>query len=323
MQNSPENEGGRPRVTWLLPVKNGMPYLTETLASIEAQTYRNWEILVWDNGSTDGTLEELQRWIPSRLPGRVVMDRPLGLGAALAALVESSPTELCARIDADDVNLPERLEKQVAFLQAHPDVAVVGTQSYWMKEDGTNQGILYPRPRSSTEIALLQMTGSALSHPTVMFRRSRVIAAGNYLDIKPVEDYELWLRMLSRYQLANLDEPLIYYRVRETSVSQAAMSSNEIWEKMHDAFCKNSLETYGCSSKNARKLVKKSHPCSIVALLLILRHINQQKGQSAFKGIESAVFLDTAFGFTSRKDLISRFIIKMLRLLPQLQARGA
>jgi glycosyltransferase involved in cell wall biosynthesis len=61
-----------PNVTWLLPVKNAMPYLPEALASIEAQTYRNWTVIAWDNGSTDGSLEVLHEWIPSRLPGVVV-----------------------------------------------------------------------------------------------------------------------------------------------------------------------------------------------------------------------------------------------------------
>src|SRR5438270_212199 len=103
------------RVTWLMPVKNGMPHLPATLQSIEAQTYQNWEVLVWDNGSTDGTLEELQRWIPSRLPGRIVSAEPLSLGTSLARLVEAAETELCARIDADDVNYRERLEKQEEF----------------------------------------------------------------------------------------------------------------------------------------------------------------------------------------------------------------
>ena len=116
------------RVTWLLPVKNGMPYLPETLASIAAQTYHDWEVLAWDNGSTDGTVEELQKWIPSRLPGRVITGQPLSLGDSLAEMVQQCNTEFCARIDADDVNVPERLERQVAFLLAHPEVAVVGSQ---------------------------------------------------------------------------------------------------------------------------------------------------------------------------------------------------
>ena len=84
------------RVTWLLPIKDGMPFLPETLASIEAQTYQDWEVLAWDNGSTDGTIQELKRWIPSRLPGRVVTDCPLGLGLSLAQMVLRADTELCA-----------------------------------------------------------------------------------------------------------------------------------------------------------------------------------------------------------------------------------
>src|SRR3954470_6092499 len=111
-----------PKVTWLLPVKNGMPYLPETLASIEAQTYRNWEIIAWDNDSTDGTLELLQAWIPERLPGKIVTGNPLPLGRTLSELVQLAETEYCARIDADDVNYPNRLAVQVAFLNAHPEI---------------------------------------------------------------------------------------------------------------------------------------------------------------------------------------------------------
>ena len=77
-----------------MAVKNGMPYLPETLASIEAQTYRDWEIVVWDNGSTDGTLDELRRWIPSRLAGRVIYGNPLSLGTSLAKLVETARSNM-------------------------------------------------------------------------------------------------------------------------------------------------------------------------------------------------------------------------------------
>ena len=83
------------------------PYLTQTLASIEAQTYRDHEVLAWDNGSTDGSIDELNRLIPARMPGRVITDRPLSLGLCRAALVANATTELCACIDADDINLPE------------------------------------------------------------------------------------------------------------------------------------------------------------------------------------------------------------------------
>src|SRR5688572_14373433 len=104
------------RVTWLLPVRNGMPFLRETLESIRRQVYDNWEVLAWDNNSTDETLAELHKWIPSVLPGTVVADEPLSLGLSLARMVTAARTELCARIDADDINDPARLAQQVAYL---------------------------------------------------------------------------------------------------------------------------------------------------------------------------------------------------------------
>lgn len=83
------------RVTCLLPVKNGMPYLPETLASLQRQTREAWAVFAWDNGSTDGTIEELRRWIPSRLPGTVIIDKPMPLGECRAEMVRRASTEFC------------------------------------------------------------------------------------------------------------------------------------------------------------------------------------------------------------------------------------
>jgi glycosyltransferase involved in cell wall biosynthesis len=159
-------------VTWLLPVKNGMPHLPETLASIEAQTYCDWQILVWDNGSTDGTLDELRRWIPSRLPGRVIYDNPLSVGNSLANLVETAQTELCARIDADDVNYRERLEQQVAFLRARPEVTLVGTDVEFIDDKGSVIAGACTHQHEDTEIRWLLRWQCTFGHPTVLFRRS-------------------------------------------------------------------------------------------------------------------------------------------------------
>lgn len=206
------------RITWLLPVKNGMPYLTETLASIEAQTYRDWEVLAWDNGSTDGTLEELRRWIPARLPGRVIHDQPLSLGGSLARLVEVAETELCARIDADDVNYPERLTLQVAFLLEHPQVGMVGTQIEFIDERGSTYSGAWKQPCDNAEIRWQLRWACPFSHPTVMFRRSVIIAAGNYIDIVP-EDLDLWMRVGRISETANMPDVLLKYRRSSTSFS--------------------------------------------------------------------------------------------------------
>ncbi len=208
----------RPPVTWLLPVRNGMPFLPLTLSSIAAQTYPNAVILAWDNASTDGTLEELRRWIPSRIPGQIVTGRPLRLGPCLNAMVELAETEFCARMDADDINYPFRLERQVAFLQTHPEVGILGAQADFIDENGKPiQGWSF-----SNDDATLRWNArwtTAFMHPTVMYRRSVVRAAGGYHDLQPVEDADLWLRAAAHTQFANLQESLIQYRRSSASVT--------------------------------------------------------------------------------------------------------
>jgi glycosyltransferase involved in cell wall biosynthesis len=199
------------KVTWLIPVKNGMPYLPETLASIEAQTYRDWEVLVWDNGSTDGTVAELHKWIPSRLPGRVIDDRPLTLGKARAMLVEMARTELCACVDADDINYPTRLEQQVGFMRGRPEVGVVGAQVEFIDEHGRTQPGAWVQPHGDAEIRWMLRWANPFNQPAVMFRRSAVLAAGNYSACL-VEDYDLWYRMGLITETANLPDVLVKYR---------------------------------------------------------------------------------------------------------------
>jgi glycosyltransferase involved in cell wall biosynthesis len=198
-----------------------MPFIERTLASIAAQDYDNHEIIAWDNGSTDGTLDALCRWIPSRIAGRVIGDRPMGLGASLAAMVEMSRTELCARIDADDLNEPHRLQRQVAYMHDHPHVGVLGSAVKLIDED---DNLLPDRPTLVTADADIRWRlrfCNALNHPTVMLRRSAILGAGNYRDVMPIEDFDLWVRVSLKHALANLPGTLVRYRVLPGSVSAA------------------------------------------------------------------------------------------------------
>jgi glycosyltransferase involved in cell wall biosynthesis len=225
-----------PRVTWLLPVKNNMPFLPETLASIESQTYKNWEILVWDNGSTDGSVEELRRWIPARLPGRVVADEPLCLPLSLARLVETAQTELCAVINADDVNFPQRLEQQVAFLTEHPEVGVVGANVEFIDADSRFLSSPDPYPGSDAEIRWQMHWENPMSHPASMYRRAAVLQAGNYqpydgdrVTEAMICDYDLWFRMALRTEFANLPQVLLKYRKHRASASSQSNPSYFIY----------------------------------------------------------------------------------------------
>lgn len=205
-------------VTWLMPVKNGMPYLRLTLESIANQTYKNHSILVWENGSTDGTLEELRRWIPARIPGTIVNGQPLPMGASLAALVRAAQTELCARADADDIHLPTRLEKQVAHMLAQPEVAALGTQAVLIDPQGRPMNASWSCPLEDAETRWRTRWISGFIHPAVLFRRSAVLRAGNYKDVKS-EDCELWIRLCPHGEMYSLPDVLIHYRRHDASES--------------------------------------------------------------------------------------------------------
>lgn len=207
-----------PLVTWLMPTLNGMPYVRETLASIAGQTYRDHRILAWDNGSTDGTLEELRRWIPAHLPGRIATGTPLGIGASRAALIRMAETELCAVMDHDDIALRQRLELQVPFLLEHPEVVAVGGQADIIDENG----VLYDRWTYKTDDAQARwMTRwhAQLSHSSVLYRRRAVLAAGNYRDVRPDDDLDLWMRLASMGEIRNLPETLVRHRRTGTNVT--------------------------------------------------------------------------------------------------------
>jgi len=273
-----------PAVTWLLPVKNGMPFLRETLASIKSQVYRDWQVLAWDNGSTDETVEELRRWIPARLPGRIVIDRPLGLGASLAEMVDLCKTEFCARIDADDVNLPLRLQEQIAFLRNHPDVAVVGSQVIRIDEAGREHGQFHQLPSRHDDIVHRMLYAWVMWHPTVVFRRQAVMTVGNYRDFSPlIEDYDLWMRLAVRNQLANLDGCLVNYRVREEGATEQAIKQGVLTPALLNCFATNAPALFGCSEQEAIRLRSRNSRFLLPLLLRIARHLCRH-GERTLRG---------------------------------------
>ena len=205
-----------PLVTWLMPTLNGMPYVRETLASIAGQTYRNQRIIAWDNGSTDGTLEELHCWIPGKIPGRIVTGTPLGIGASRAAMIRMAGTEFCAVMDHDDIAVPERLELQAPFLLGHPGVAVVGGYADIIDENGALCG-RWTYKTDDAQARWMTRWHAQLSHSSVLYRRSAVLAAGNYRDVRPDDDLDLWMRLASVGEIRNLPETLVRYRRTGTS----------------------------------------------------------------------------------------------------------
>jgi glycosyltransferase involved in cell wall biosynthesis len=301
-----------------------MPFLPRTLESIRAQTYGSWRVLAWDNGSTDGTAGELRRWIPDRLPGRVITGRPLPLAESRAALVLESPTELCAWIDADDLNAPERLELQVRFLVANPDVAAVGGQIRAIVEDGTLSGRTRSFAIDDHEIVSDMLDGPGLAQPAVLFRRSAVLSVGNYRNVGPVnvEDYDLWLRLAAVFRLANLPEVVLDYRVHEGSTTVRARRTGALHAAVRDRFAIHAPDLFGCSDREARLLAANRHPFALPVLIRMAHHLRERSGRSAWRSLRSGRFGQKALALLWFGDLLTFTTLAAMRARPRRQFRS-
>jgi len=209
----------KPVLTVIMPVRNGASYLEAALESLRAQTRQDFVLHIWDDGSTDETAALLARWVPNRIPGRVLGYESIGIGQALARLVESATTDLIARMDADDVCHPQRLARQLAFMAANPAVAVLGTQMQRRDATLTQTRQTTALPLDDRDLRWMLRTHNPLNHPTVMMHRLAVLDCGNYRDLKPGQDDDLWLRLAYRHRMANLPEALLIYREHADSVT--------------------------------------------------------------------------------------------------------
>lgn len=197
-----------------MPVYNAQRYVGEAVRSIVAQTWRNWELIVIDDGSTDRSSEILRDWA-ARDPRIRLISRPnTGYLRALNEGLSLAQGEFIARMDADDVSHCERLERQIAFLESHPDCVAVGSALLRIDADGD---VLCeePMPETHEDIEARLFNGlGALGHPAVTMRRSALIEVGGYRDAYyGAEDHDLWLRLAERGRLANLREALLKSRV--------------------------------------------------------------------------------------------------------------
>jgi glycosyltransferase involved in cell wall biosynthesis len=206
-----------PAVSVLMPVHNGAPWVADAVGSVLAQTARDLELIVIDDGSTDATPELLARVTDPRL--RVIHRPRAGLTRSLNEALGLAHAALVARLDADDLALPERFARQRAFLDAHPDVGLLGTGAREVDAEGRDVAVVVP-PADDTAIRRALIRRNPFVHSSVMLRRDAVARAGGYDETLPVaQDYDLWMRMAGLTRLANLPEPLIVRRLLPGRVS--------------------------------------------------------------------------------------------------------
>lgn len=204
----------RAAISVLMPVRNGERFVAEAVESVLSQTFADLELLVLDDGSTDSTPQILERLaaddsrlvVHRRAPGRT-------LAEALNAAAELSRAPLLARLDADDVALPERLGLQTEFLSENPDVVLLGGQALLIDERGREFGRAeYPTGKAELKEALRER--NPFVHSATAMRREAFEAVGGYrVNFDHAEDLDLWLRLAAGRQIANLPRPVVKYRI--------------------------------------------------------------------------------------------------------------
>ena len=215
-----------PRISVVMPVYNAEKYLSDAISSILQQTFNDFELIVIDDGSNDRSPGIIEAF--AKKDRRLVVHRQKnsGLIASLNRACSLARGTFIARMDADDVSLPYRFERQVDFLEKHPDIGLLGT---WIQDIGPagQPGPIWPLPTTPDSIRWFLMFGNCIAHPSIMARRELIQGLRYRNEARHVEDYDLWIRMSAVSRLANLPEVLLKYRVVGQSVSSRNLSEQQ------------------------------------------------------------------------------------------------
>ncbi len=213
-----------PFVSVVMAVHNGDDYLQEAVNSILNQTHRNYEFIIIDDGSTDETANILRNFSKIDRRIRIITQDNLGLAKSLNIGIKQAKSRYIARMDADDISLPDRFKLQLTYLEKHPEISVLGGQVYFFGKHGDifSQSEL---PQEPQLISQGLKNYCQLIHPTTMFRREIILSCGNYRPcFDTAQDYDLWLRVNERAKLANLPDVILNYRTHANQLSVNKLS---------------------------------------------------------------------------------------------------
>jgi len=212
-----------PLVTVLMPVYNGEKYLKKSIESILNQTFKDFEFLVIDDGSTDKSVEIIKSFNDTRI--RLEHNKVnLGLIKTLNNGLVLSRGKYIARMDCDDISLPKRLSAQVNFMEKHPEIGVCGS---WVEVIGLEKKFINKYPQKHEEARAYLLFNTPLAHPAVIIRkdvleRYHLKYDENYTH---AEDYELWSRIIDHTKISNIPKVLLHYRMHPESVSKKNSSA--------------------------------------------------------------------------------------------------
>ena len=212
------------KISVLMGIYNCAPTLKEAIDSILAQTYTNWELILCDDCSTDDTYKIAEEY-RQKYPDKIILlknEKNSRLAFTLNRCLEAATGEFVARMDGDDISVPDRFEKQVAFLRSHPDIVLVGTAMQRFSDNGSLGAIAYCEEFPNKDTPYKK--GLVFNHATIVAYRDTYNKLGGY-TVSPRtvrgQDRDLWYRFLAAgYNGANIQEPLYWVRENEAAIKR-------------------------------------------------------------------------------------------------------
>lgn len=204
-----------PLVSVIMPSYNSKKYIKKAIDSVLEQTYSNFELIIVDGNSTDGTLDILDEYKKQDRRIKVIQDEGRGIGAALQLGCQIASGKFIARMDSDDIAINTRFEKQLKIFHSIPNLILVASPVIYINEDDSIVGYSFPY----TNKRIIQEKVYLIAHPTVMMKKNAYVKAGGYQPLLRAEDYFLWNRMRLMGEFYIFKEPLIKYRLLQDSLS--------------------------------------------------------------------------------------------------------
>lgn len=252
-------------VTVLMPVYNAERYLAEAIESILHQTYQDFEFLIINDGSSDGSEEIILKYAAAdpRI-NYVKNEHNIKLIATLNKGIKLAKGKYIVRMDADDISVPERIEKQVSFMESHPSVGVCGSYFTVFGEE-VKKTYVVTRPLGNETIKASLLFTNSLGHPNVIIRKSVMVDNDIWYDPRfyRIEDWGLWTMLMNKCDFENIPESLLMYRrtpTQETAIGAADPKNFEYRCKLTKENCvQNSIEMNDVTIACMVKLVTNSH----------------------------------------------------------------
>ena len=207
------------KVSVIMPVYNGEKYIKYSIESILNQTFSDFELIIIDDGSVDDTEKIIKSYSDSRI--KYFKKENSGITDSLNLALEKSQGEFIARMDADDISEPNRLERQLKFFEQNPEIVLCGSFAKIINENNEDFGEFNKIPLNWSDIKIECILHNPFIHSSVMFRRDLVNVVGGYnKKYWHTEDYELWTRIVNKYPCKNIPEFLLKYRISGNQITK-------------------------------------------------------------------------------------------------------